>query len=271
MTKWTEGLSEELQANESLNRFESLDDLAQGYLTTKAEGSQSLRVPPAESGPDVRAKFITSLIQQAPEVMLKPTDDASEEFFRVLGKPEETAGYTNPDGYESLGDDVESQIRDMALNANLTDAQYQSVILDMSGKNNEATKIRQTMADDAAVSLKNEWGATHEDRMGKAKQVNDEFFPDVDFASLSPADIKGRYEFSTRLSGKPQASDQPMTEKVVLTPAEALKRQQEIMGRDAYWDAAHPEHEDLKKRVVQLGVEAGQGTSLETMRANPFL
>ena len=271
MPNWTEELPEDLQTNETLSRFETVEALAKGYLETKANGSQSLRVPPSEAGPEARTEFLNNLIKHAPELTLKPTHEEKDEFYLVQGKPEEITGYSNPEEYKTVGDEVETQIREMALKANLTDEQYQSVIQDMSDMNVKGNEHSAQSKLDADEGLKNEWGMTYEERVAKADKVNTEFFPEIDFATLGPNEIKGRYEMSTRLVGKgPQGASQPGDEPIRLTPAEALKRQQEIMNRPAYWDSSDPEHSDLKKKVVELGVEAGQTTNLDSMQANPF-
>ena len=271
MTNWIEELPEELQSSDALGRFDSVESLAQGYLDTKAAGSQSLRVPPAEAGEQARVEFLTSLMSKAPELQLKPTDENREEYFRVLGKPEEIVGYNNPEDTPSIGDEAEEQIRLMALKANLTQEQYQSLIGDMS-EMSEATKTLVSENRDTAVStLKGEWGTTYDERVEAAKKINEEMFPGSDFDGRSNADIKGLYEMSTRLKGTGiQAATQPPTETHTMTPAEAMTRRNEIMARDAYWDATHPEHSELVKKVVELGILAGGTEDMLSMRASPL-
>ena len=269
MTNWIEELPEEMQGSEALGRFDSVESLAKGYLDTKAAGSQSLRVPPAEAGEEARVEFLTNLMAKAPELQLKPTDDNREEYFRVLGKPEEIIGYDNPADTPSIGDDAEEQIRTMALKANLTQEQYQSLLGDMS-EMSEATKVLVAESQDTALTeLKGEWGVTYDERVAAAKKINEEMFPGSNFEARSNNDIKGLYEMSTRLKGTGvQAATQPQTETHTITPAEAITRRNEIMARDAYWDASHPEHKELVRKVVELGIAAGATEDMTSMRAS---
>jgi hypothetical protein len=211
-------------------------------------------------------------MNNASELMLKPDaadPEQNEEFYRVLGKPEEFAGYENPEG-TSLEADTEAEIREILHGADLTNTQYQRVIKEFSDRASQTTETTTQLHTDDMKALAGKWGLTHEDRIEAAKKANDEFFPGRDFENLNGADIEGLFNISKAMTGKgPQAANQPGNVSDTLTPQEATRRAAEIEKRvfSADSDLNAQEKIKLMEKVVELRVMAGGVASLDSLRA----
>lgn len=263
-------LPEELRENETLNRFESLADLAKGFVETKSLVGQSIRIPSKEAGDAARQEFLNKLINNAPEVMLKPRfeePEQSEEFYRTLGKPEAPDKYQNPENVK-LEPEVETELRAVLHKANLTNAQYQKAMAEFAAMYQQAQELTQNTRKKYMDELQGKWGMTAEERFAAAEKANAEFFPGRDFKSLSPAEIEGLYNVSKSLLGKgAQAANQPSGASPKVTPAEALRRAAEIRNNPGYWDRSNAEHQYLVEKHFEYMKMAGYSDSLDELRA----
>ena len=266
-----EALPEDIRTNEMLNRFDSMEALLSGFVETKSLVGQSIRVPPEEAGDEARSQFIDKLVRNAPELMLKPdweNPEQNAEFWRTLGTPEDAEGYENPEGVE-VDEEVEKQLRSVLHSANLTPAQYQTTVKQLSEMHQQATQQAQSKHEEEMNSLYDKWGMTKKDRLAAAKKVSEEFFGDVPFDKLSAKVVEGLYAMSVSLKGKgAQVAHQPQATSETLTPAEALERAAEIINNPDYWDKSKP---DVQQRLVKKRLEllkmAGYSDDLDAMRA----
>ena len=266
MPEWLDALSEDLRSNETLGRYKTVEDLATGLLESKARGSQSILIPSKEAGTEARTGFLNKIMVQAPELVVKPSENL-EEFYKTAGRPDEATGYQNPEKLPEIGEELETQLRDIALSSNMTQDQYGSYITTMADMQVETKKINKTMTDEAMAGLKGDWGMAFDERLAAAEKINGELYPDTQFESLSPTEIKGRYETSERLVGKPQAPGQPDTQTQTLTPMEAKRRANEIMQNKDYWDAGSPNQRILIQQHKDLLLMAGMTDNIDGLRA----
>ena len=268
-----ESLPEELRENESLNRFNSIEDLAKSFVETKSLVGQSIRIPPPEAGEEVRAEFINKLINNAPELTFKPQPDQpeqAEEFYRLQGKPDDFAKYENPEGLQ-LNEDVEAELRQILYDANVSNAQYQKVVKAFADRDQETQQSFAQMQEQAQSELKGKWGQAYDDRVNAAKKANEEYYPGREFDKLSPAEIEGLYNVHAAVtSGGPQAATQQNPPSDKLPPDEALRRADEIMNNPDYWDQANPNQQHLIRQRMKYLEMAGGTTDLSSHRAKPF-
>jgi len=261
-----DALPEEIKNSEMLNRYKTIEDLARGHVETKAAMGQSIRIPTEHAGPEARTEFINKLVN-TPEVMLRPdfTDpEQSQEFYSVLGKPKEAAGYENSEGTE-LDADVESELRDVLFKANLTNNQYQKVMSAFSTRQKETLETNKSTHATDMSSLKGKWGLTLEQRLEAAQKTNSEFFPGRPFDGLSSSDIEGLYKIHECVTAPSmQVANQSGQESGSLTPAEALRQAEELMNNPQLFDPLFPHTEKLKlmKRHTELLTMAGYETEL---------
>lgn len=265
-------LPDELKGNETLNRYDSLEAAMNGFLETRAAASQSIRVPTKEAGAEAREQFLQRLITMAPELTVKPNGDNTAEFYKVMGRPDDAAGYEAPQEMPyDIGKDVEGQLRDVALKMNLTKDQFKVLLTEMGGMRKATMDGVEQARKADQDALKAEWGAAYDERVAAAKKVNEELFPKVDFNRLPSQEIKARYEIHSRLNdGKATVAGQQGAQSARLTPEEAQRRAQEIMNNPDYWDSSSPNQAALMKQHHDLLVEAGFSTDLSRFSASPF-
>jgi hypothetical protein len=263
-------LPQELLGNETLNRFDSLGDLAKGFVETKSLVGQSIRIPPKEAGEAARQEFLNKLIHNAPDVMLKPhfeEPEQSEEFYRTLGKPEAPDKYQNPEGTQ-LAPEVEAELRSVLHKANLTNAQYQKAIAEFAAMHKTVQDNLTTQQQSQLDALQGKWGMTAQERFAAAEKANAEFFPGREFKQLTAAEIEGLFNISKSLLGKgAQVATQPGGASEKLPPDEAQRRAAEILNNPAYWDKSNPEQPYLIEKRLKYLEMAGYQRTLEPFRA----
>jgi hypothetical protein len=278
---WTEsltedavaGLPEDYTTNETLNRFNSVNDLAKSYLELRSMQGQSIRIPPEDAGPEARDEYLNKLINNAPEVMMKPDlaeEDQSKEFYRTMGLPEEFSGYENPDGM-NLEEGIEAEMRELLYSANLTNAQYKKIMAAFSDRQAQTVEMNTDLHDSDMSQLKGKWGMTHEERLGAAAKANDEFFPGRDFNTLSSSDIEGLFNISKAMTGKgPQAAGQGPGVSETMSPDEAVRRGEEILKRVMSDDSlnAQEKHKLMATRTKMLIEYAGFSGDINQLRAS---
>lgn len=235
-----------LLESETLDRYKTADDILGAHLEQRTVISQSIRIPPEEAGTEVREEFINKLVNNAPEVMLKPdfaNPEQSTEFWQALGTPEDADKYQTPEEV-NLQPEIEAQFREVSKGANLTNEQYQKLINSFAAMDTETKELVEAQKEKDQDALKAKWGLTLDDRLKAAEKVYDEFFSGSDFTSLGTAEIEGLFAVSKALTGgKPQVAGQPKAESGVLPPAEAERRAQEILNNPKLYDRNTPREE----------------------------
>lgn len=233
-TELVDSLSDDVKTNPTLNQYKSLADALNGHINTKSAMGRSIRIPGEDAGETDKKEFLEKLINNAPELMMKPdfsNQEQSTEYYQTIGVPDEFSKYENPEGF-NLDTEVEGQLREILYGANLTNQQYQEVVSKLSSMQDQTSENTTYVKTQEMESLSGKWGMTTESRMEAAKKMNDEFYPGRDFGSLSAGDIESLYNINTSMTGKgAQAPTQPGTP-AGMTPAEA-EAQVEEMVRNA--------------------------------------
>lgn len=262
-----ETLPEDLRSNETLSRYNSLEELAKGFIETKSMVGNSIRVPSEDAGAEARTEFINKLINKAPELMIKPdftNPEQSEEFFTTLGVPDDFSKYQNPEGVE-LPQETEAELRQVLHQARLTPAQYAKVVDQLSAMNKQAMENYSSSKQAEMTELAGKWGNALNQRMEAAKKVNAEFFGDRPFENLSAREIEGLFAIHKSVTSESmQAANQPASQTLILSPAEAEEQAQEILRNPVLWspDTPQTEKQRLMDKVVKLRLQAGYGAEL---------
>ena len=258
MQEWMETLPEEMQSNETLNRYKTVEDLANAFVEQRTTISQSIRVPSAEASEDAMDTFVKDLMTKAPNVMLKPdlgSPEQSEAFYRSLGVPENGEDYTNPDDLE-IPEHLESDMREAAVQLNLTNQQYQAFAKRLTEQVAEQTSKAKESFDGAFAKLRDEWGAAFDKNMAAAKKIYDEnTASDMKFDQLNAEGVRTFFALSKQLLGEgKQIDDQPGAAVTVMTPAEASNRINEILNNKEhpYWNPAAEGHAQAQKTFMEL-------------------
>ena len=252
-----EQIDEEYRDHASLNDINDVAALAKSYVETKAMVGNSIRIPGKDAGPEAYNEYLEKLINNDPTLMLKPdfaNEDQSTEFFRTIGMPEAADKYTNPEDMQ-LNDEVEAEMRGIAHDLKLTNAQYKKLMAAFSERQVQTVEMTTEQFDSGIAELKGKWGMAFDDRIQAARQANEDFYPGRDFDTLTGPERESLYNISHAMTGKsaPVAGDAPGVP-TKMTPEEAHAQADEIMKRihapDS--DLSHDEKMKLQYKRIEL-------------------
>lgn len=253
----SDSLSEEIKTNPTLAQYNSLEEALKGHIETKSLVGSSIRIPGPDASEDDQQAFYQKLIDRDLGLMKKPDfsePEQAKEFYDLFGKPPEATQYKLPEDAK-LPVDVESEIREMALAANLNQEQFGKLALEMAGRNTQMSENIQTQYDEAMQSLKGKWGVTFDERMAAAKKANEDFYPGRDFDSLPAGDREALYAISESMTGKAAvAAGDGDGVPTGMTPTEAREQADEIMRRvhDPKSKLEHSEKMALINKRIKL-------------------
>ncbi len=259
MKDWMNDLPEELQANETLNQYNTAEEAFTGFIETKSALGNSIRIPGENAGDEDRAAFNTKLMDKVPSLMLRPDNDDAE-FWTSFGTPEDGSGYDVPEGV-TLPDGSEVTLREMMHEAKLSKRQAADFLKAMGTRGEAVTAEQAQAVEGAEKALRNEWGSAYDARMKMVEKVEAEFFADgmtpQAMYKLGKAMMSGESEFSFQPEGSSGT-----------TPADARAQIAEIDANKAYWDKSHPQQASLVKKRLELLPLAypGMKTEVESLR-----
>jgi hypothetical protein len=238
MADWLEnieGLDEALVTDPTLNKYDGIPAALAGLKEANERLGGSIRIPGPEAGPEAHQAYRDKLMKSDPGLVIRPDpedEEAMKGFLQTIGVPSNKDGYTNPEGFEGLPDDVLQQVVDISVAGNLSIEQHHALLhkfksLAESGQNSqEAAK-----AEDRAV-VKGEWGLADDSKRERVTELVKQFqHPDHPLGELNAAGWFLLDRIADTMSGKgPQAHEHP-TDNAAVTPSEARERSAEILKR----------------------------------------
>ena len=270
--EWMASLPESLQNSETLAKYDSSEAALQGLVNLSSMQNQMIRIPGQDAGDEARQEFLTKLTDRAPELMVRPdlsNNERMTEFWRTVGTPVDASNYNTPEGVE-LPDDTVTNLREMSLNAHLTDGQYQAMIKQIAEQAGSTQSEVQNQLAKAQGELKSEWGADFSHREAIAKKTHEMFFKDQgDFGTLDPRAVRSLYDVGKQLgmgASDSQFNQMPTGEVPQVTPEDAALQYAEIMNNKDHpvHDPAKPGHQAALRKITKLAALAdGQAISDE--------
>lgn len=243
MQEWMNELPEELQQNETLNQYKTIDEALNGFIETKSAMGNSLRIPGDNASDDDNTAFITKLMDKVPSLMKRPDNDDAD-FWKTFGTPEDGTGYEVPEGV-TLPDGSEETLREIMHEAKLSKRQAADMLKAMGSRGDLVIEAQELATETAEKKLRAEWGSAYDARMSMVDKVKAEFFAD----GMTPASL---YKLGkAMLSGESEFQIQPEGG-TGMAPAEALAQIAEIDANPAYWDKSHPQQKSLMAKRMKL-------------------
>ena len=268
-----ESLPEDLRSNGALANFKDAGSLAKSFVEMKSMQGSSIRIPSTEASDEDRNAFNQKLIEQVPNVMLRPNfDDAvqSSEFYRTLGMPEEANGYEMPkvEGIE-MPEERGAALSKIAHEAGLTKSQFGKVMeaalqLDVQAAEAQAANLKVE-----AEALHTEWGMAFDERKGMVLAVAkhtgapDRLIAAIDADEAGVETMQWILKMSAFVKGEGinianQNGDDADGDNGKMTPSEARGQISDIQGNKShpYWNQNDPAHNDALKKMVELQAAA---------------
>ncbi|RKZ91789.1 MAG: hypothetical protein DRQ40_09440 [Gammaproteobacteria bacterium] len=265
--RWQDSLPEDMRTNPTLDKFKDPEGLAKSYIELERMQSRSLTIPGEHSTDDDWDKYYTKA-QEGGHLTVHP-DHASDEhkkaFWKSLGVPESTDGYSMVDDFEGLPDDTVSGVRELAVKAGWTNKQFQKTLAALREDHVAQSDVNsQALAEDKGIVDKM-FGLAKEQKMSAIGALAEQFIdPKVppawagDLSKLSAGDLIFMDNLVKGFTGKgPQAFKQPDTNGQQYTPGELdemidklttdMETNGRQMGKDRY-------NALLAKRIRYIGM-----------------
>lgn len=243
-----------LMNDPSLATFDTVEKLAENYLTTKAYAGTALRPPGEGASEQERQDFYAKVQKHAPHLVpLKDGDPVAEKtLWSKLGRPEKPEEYAAvvPDG---LDISVE-QLRSAAFEAGMTKAQFGKWVA--KAVTNAQARAAATLGEMQA--LRTEWGAAFDQKLQAAATAATKFGVDQETVAgilagkVSPGAIRRWAAIGAAVPGERNQLDPPGGNPGALTREEAQRQFAEIQRNPAYFKAQDPDHDRLVARANVL-------------------
>ncbi len=254
---WRSSLPEDIRGAKAFDSVKDIASLGKQFLDAQSHIGNSIRIPGEEAGQEAIDAFHQKLMNKT-DLMVKPTTPEDyQKVFQSMGMPEDGKGYTVPEGTEGNYD----HLRDMALNANMTNKQFESLVQSVAQLDAVALESQQTQQAESRSVVEKEWGAAFDQNSSKAIALLEATGAPNSVIELAKAgNIDGdSLRWFHSLSQKMSVGEGPQAVEDVggnqaITPAEASAQLTEIMeNRDGpYWNTAHPRHKEIQDKAMRL-------------------
>ena len=261
--EWKDSLPDYVKEWDETKNSDTKEKFFEQLANHRKSLGQSIRIPGEDASDEVVKAFQDKLIGKVPGLIQSlgddPTDEDYERFYKSIGQPEELDGYV----YDT--DEDLTTLRETALNANLTKAQFKR----MAKKTLEtaATKTADSKSkhEEAITGLKTKWGEAYAERRELAEQVRTQYFPHMpEGDKVGATTIEALASIGKQLDGKESSNINSATgdtKSGVMTPDEAKMRISEIMSNKdhAYWNPRDLSHMAARRKMTDLNKFAYPG------------
>ncbi len=265
---WRSSLPEDIRGAKAFDSVKDVNSLAKQFLDAQSHIGNSIRIPGEDAGQEAIDAFNQKLMNKT-NLMQKPeTPEDYDNVFKAMGKPEDGTGYAMPEDVTGSYD----HLRDLALNANMTNKQFESLVKSVAQLDATAMETQQNQQQESINTVKKEWGAAFDRNASQAVAALEATGAPESVIELAKAGnvdgqtLKWFHALSQKIGGGEGSNavadvggDQ------VMTPAEARAQLDEIMQNGfadksgPYWNVNHPRHEDTRAKAMKLRkLRAGQ-------------
>ena len=260
--KWYDGLPEDVRSHQEILNTPDLETAAKRIIDQAAFASRSIRIPGEDASEEDRTKFYERIIKDVPDLMRTP-ESGSTDIYTRLGKPDEVDGYKPPEREGvNFDNDQTKAFREIAHKNNLTQAQFEGIVSDMTDLNLAAEARFRETTDASIKKLSDEWGPAYGQRANMIKQFVDLTNAPSSVKKLVEAGKAGYetmtwlYSLTKQLGGEGGALKiQPQGGSHEMSSSEAKNKIAEIRGNKEhpYWDKSSGQaHLDARKKMREL-------------------
>lgn len=223
----------------------------------------SIRVPGPDATDEDRAKFHEKLLNNAPDLMLKPNaedEQAMETLFQQMGRPEKASEYEVeiPEGLEFPQERLDL-IKDLAYKNGLSRRQLKGVLDELNAHDLQQESAAAEFLQNSQKELANEWGVMYDKHMdatrgmlektGAPKQLVDA----MEAKALNADTIKWLHSLNKQLGTEGiEISNQDSQGNGMYAPEEAAARADEIFNKMMDLPESDPQYARLMKKRHDL-------------------
>ena len=161
---WRSSLPEDIRGAKAFDSVKDVGSLAKQFLDAQSHIGNSIRIPGEDAGQEAIEAFNQKLMNKT-NLMQKPeTPEDYDNVFKSMGKPDDGAGYAMPEDVTGSYD----HLRDLALNANMTNKQFESLVKSVAQLDATAMETQQAQQKESLDGVKKEWGAAFDRNTSQA-------------------------------------------------------------------------------------------------------
>jgi len=227
---WYDNFAEDIRSDPSVQKFESPEQLAKGYINMQhILGRDKIPIP--------------------------KTDEEFSDAFKILGRPDNAAEYE----FKPAEGEDDGWFREIAHAANLTNNQFSAIsdsvskiIAEGQQAQETETKLKQ---DELNASLQKEWGSAYDRQVSLAQAAVKEYADDDLISYLDESGL-GDDPRLLKVFAKIGAAttEQPLEggEQNGFTSQELDAAISSVQSHPAYFDGDHPEHGAYVNKMRKL-------------------
>jgi hypothetical protein len=256
-TDWRSSLPEDIRSSKVFDSVQDVNSLAKQFMDAQSHIGNSIRIPGEDAGQEAIDAFHQKLMNKT-DLMVKPTN--SEDYAKVfesMGKPTDGKDYTIPEGTEGNFD----HLREMSLNANLTNKQFESIVQSVAGLDAAALETQAATQKETRGVVEKEWGAAFDQNSNQAIALLEATgAPESVVALAKEGNIDGDtlrwfHALSQKISGGEGSSAVgDVGHNQVMTPSEAESQLHEMMSNkeSPYWNTSDRRHKEFQDKAMGL-------------------
>ena len=162
-TDWRASLPEDIRSSKVFDSVQDVNSLAKQFMDAQSHIGNSIRIPGEDAGQEAVDAFHQKLMNKT-DLMVKPTTPEDyQKVFKSMGMPEDGKGYVNPEGVEGY-----EHLRELALNANMTNKQFESMVNSVAQLDASALETQQASQAEGRGVVEKEWGAAFDQNSSQA-------------------------------------------------------------------------------------------------------
>lgn len=260
---WRESLPEQLRDAPYFKNAESLEKARQEIDNAAYWQGNSILKPTENASDEQKAANLQKIRDLYPQFMPVPDPhaenfgDVQSEIFTKLGRPDAADKYKMPEGFD-VDPEEAGLLKALALDANMTQAQFEKYQQGVLGKRYEIAEQRKAQRDEGIAALRNELGVTFEPTMqqintmlevekGIPQQIKEAHKSGTLDAEMYRwlADIASRGDELPVMPGKPDTA-------VGMTPEQAKQEAADIRERFFKMDQLDPMRPVMLKKLTEM-------------------
>jgi len=255
-TDWRASLPEDIRSSKVFDSVADVNSLAKQFMDAQSHIGNSIRVPGEDASQEAIDTFHAKLMSKT-DLMIKPqTSEDYQKVFESMGKPVDGKGYVNPEGVEGY-----DNLRELALNANMTNKQFESMVSSVAQMDATAVEASTAKQKESRGVIEKEWGAAFDQNSSQAIALLEATgAPESLVALAKSGDIDGDslkwfHALSQKLSGgEGSTAVNDIGGNQIMTPSEADAQLGEILGNkeSPYWNTASPRHKEFQAKAMSL-------------------
>jgi hypothetical protein len=256
-TDWRSSLPEDIRSSKVFDNVADVNSLAKQFMDAQSHIGNSIRIPGEDAGQEALDAFHAKLMNKNIGLMAKP--ESPEDYAKVfesMGKPVDSKGYVNPEGVEGY-----DNLRELALSANMTNKQFESMVNSVAGLDAAALENTQAAQKESRGVIEKEWGAAFDQNSTQAIALLEATGAPESLVALAKEgnidgdSLKWFHALSQKLSGgEGSTAVGDVGHSQVMTPTEAASQLHEMMSNkeSPYWNTSDRRHKEFQDKAMGL-------------------